>query len=155
MDLKILADELVPAVKSVLEDLSRLKGFNLATLNQAKELLPVILKKVEVVGKVKDLTGAEKQELAVELVQEDADETAGEVAQRILVRHHGALGVRLHLPPAPAEEPLPASLADHTLEPGHDPEAMEDGLTPLRQALEAVDEDVELNLRSRMLANQE
>jgi hypothetical protein len=68
MDIKKIADEVIPAASEVAAELKKLHGINMATLQAAFQMLPGIVKRVESVGKIKDLTGAEKQELAIELI---------------------------------------------------------------------------------------
>lgn len=68
MDIAKLAGELIETVKTQAEELSRLKGFKLKTIQTGIRMLPSIVKRVEKVGEVRNLTGAEKQALAVELV---------------------------------------------------------------------------------------
>lgn len=66
--IKDIANELVLQLSGVVEDLSRLKGWNANTLRKAFGMLPTVVKKVESASKALQLGNESKRELAIELV---------------------------------------------------------------------------------------
>ncbi len=66
--IKVVAAMHEAAIIKVCEDLSRLKGWNLKSANGALRCVPAITKEVEAIGAARKLTGAEKNDLAVEFI---------------------------------------------------------------------------------------
>lgn len=67
-DIKALAASGIEGVRLAAEELSRLKGWNIESVKGFVSCLPVVIKHTESVGEALKLTGAEKQELAVEII---------------------------------------------------------------------------------------
>lgn len=67
-DINALADSLVVELKGSVDALAQVKGWNLNGVQALIKCAPVVIKSVEVLGKAKDLTGAEKKALAIELL---------------------------------------------------------------------------------------
>jgi hypothetical protein len=59
-----LAELAIKDVKADIEKLAQLKGWNIKSVKGLISCLPAIIKHVEELGKVKDLAGEQKQELA-------------------------------------------------------------------------------------------
>lgn len=67
-NIKAIAAKTVTEVRAAAESLSRVKGFNLAGLKGLVGVAPEVVKHVEAIGKQEGLVGADKKELAVELI---------------------------------------------------------------------------------------
>jgi len=68
IDIKAVAAEHKGKLLEICSKLSTLKGWNMKSAQGALSLIPEIVKFVEGVGKVRDLSGEEKNELAVEFI---------------------------------------------------------------------------------------
>jgi hypothetical protein len=67
-DINALAILSIEEVKTAAEALAKLKGWNIGSVKGLISCLPVIIRNVETIGEVKQLTGAEKQEFAVLII---------------------------------------------------------------------------------------
>ncbi len=67
-DIDALAALSITAVRTSAEELGRLKGWNVASAKGLISCLPMIVRHVEDVGEIKELTGAEKQAFAVAII---------------------------------------------------------------------------------------
>lgn len=68
MDINELAGQSVDEVKSLAEKLSRLKGFSLGSLKGLFLITKDVVKHVEEIGLAKNLSGADKQALAIAIL---------------------------------------------------------------------------------------
>ena len=68
VDLDAIAGLSIEEVKAAAEKLAQLKGWNVNSLKGLISCLPEIIKHTEAIGQVKDLTGAEKQEVAILII---------------------------------------------------------------------------------------
>lgn len=67
-DIKALSLMHISEIKKAAEELSRLKGWSLGSAKGALKCVPMIVHEVEMIGTARELTGAEKQGLAVEII---------------------------------------------------------------------------------------
>lgn len=68
IDVDNLADLSITEVKEAAERLSILKGWNINSVKGALSCLFLVVQHTEALGKIRDLTGAEKQSLAVAII---------------------------------------------------------------------------------------
>lgn len=68
LDIDAIAVLYIEEFKALAEDLARLKGWNINSAKGMISCLPAIVKNVERVGQLKDMTGAEKQDFAVAII---------------------------------------------------------------------------------------
>lgn len=67
-NIKRIAAKSIGEVRAAAEKLSRVKGFNLAGLAALGAIAPEVVKHVEAIANQEGLRGADKKELAIELV---------------------------------------------------------------------------------------
>lgn len=68
LDISKLVDESFVTLKEVFAKLAQLKGWNMASLKAAFDMMPEIVKHTELVGRLRGLSGEEKKSFAIELI---------------------------------------------------------------------------------------
>jgi len=68
IDINKLVDESFMTFKDIFAKLAQLKGWNMASLKSAFDMMPEIVKHTELVGKLRGLNGEEKKSFAIKLI---------------------------------------------------------------------------------------
>ena len=68
IDINAIADLSIDGIRTSAMELAKLKGWNVGSAKGLIRCLPMIIREVEKLGKLRDLTGQEKNELAVVLL---------------------------------------------------------------------------------------